>query len=111
VSDPLTPDTSTPPPFDLRAFQRHIADTYGAKDQARGIPGTFMYFMEEVGELAEALREPHKHDLAGEFADCQAWLASLAHLAGVDLAAVTAAKYPGVCQRCEATPCTCISKP
>ena len=42
-----------------------------------------MYFMEEVGELAEALREPEQHDLDGEFADCLAWLTSLAHLAGV----------------------------
>ena len=97
--------------MDLGEFQRHIATTYGAKDAARGLAGTFMYFMEEVGELAEALREPERHDLAGEFADCQAWLASLAHLAGIDLAAVTARKYPGPCPVCAAQPCACISKP
>jgi NTP pyrophosphatase (non-canonical NTP hydrolase) len=98
-------------PFDLAAFQRHIGETYGAKDARRGTAGTFMYFMEEVGELAEALREPDKHDLEGEFADCVAWLTSLAHLAGVDLAAATAAKYPGSCPRCASTPCRCDSKP
>ena len=97
--------------MDLRAFQAHIAATYGAKDAARGSAGTFMYLIEEVGELAEALREPGKHDLDGEFADCLAWLVSLAHLAGVDLAAATARKYPGICQRCGATPCACVSKP
>ena len=97
--------------MDLRAFQAHIAATYGAKDAARGSAGTFMYLIEEVGELAEALREPGKHDLEGEFADCLAWLVSLAHLAGVDLAAATARKYPGFCQRCGATPCICTSKP
>ncbi len=70
-----------------------------------------MYFMEEVGELAEALREPDSHDLAGEFADVQAWLTSLANTAGIDLAAVTAHKYPGVCSRCQASPCTCANKP
>ena len=91
--------------MDLRAFQAHIAATYGGKDGERGLAGTFMYFMEEVGELAEALREPEKHDLRGEFADCLAWLTSLAHLAGVDLAAATAAKYPGRCQRCERVRC------
>ncbi len=101
----------TTPPFDLAAFQQHIATTYGAKDAQRGTAGTFMYFMEEVGELAEALREPHKHDLKGEFADCLAWLVSLAHLAEVDLAAATAAKYPGLCLRCGKTPCACESKP
>jgi NTP pyrophosphatase (non-canonical NTP hydrolase) len=98
-------------PLDLAAFQRHIAVTYGKKDAERGLPGTFMYFMEEVGELAEALREPHKHDVAGEFADCLAWLTSLAHLADIDLAAATAKKYPGLCLRCGQTPCTCLSKP
>ena len=97
--------------FDLEAFQRHIAATYGPKDAKRGTAGTFMYFMEEVGELAEALREPEQHDLNGEFADCLAWLTSLAHLANVDLAAATAAKYPGLCLRCGATPCVCESKP
>ena len=97
--------------LDLTEFQAHIAATFGPKDERRGIPGTFMYFMEEVGELSEALREPDKHDLAGEFADCLAWLTSLAHLADIDLAAVTAEKYPGVCIRCQSSPCACESKP
>jgi NTP pyrophosphatase (non-canonical NTP hydrolase) len=97
--------------MDLRAFQAHIAATYGGKDRERGTAGTFMYFMEEVGELAEALREPARHDLDGEFADCLAWLVSLAHLSGVDLAAVAARKYPGKCPKCAAAPCRCDSKP
>jgi hypothetical protein len=29
-------------PFDLAAFQQHIASTYGAKDVQRGTAGTFM---------------------------------------------------------------------
>jgi NTP pyrophosphatase (non-canonical NTP hydrolase) len=70
-----------------------------------------MYFVEEVGELAEALREPQKHDLNGEFADCLAWLASLAHLSGVDLAAAAQAKYGQVCATCGKSPCVCESKP
>jgi NTP pyrophosphatase (non-canonical NTP hydrolase) len=70
-----------------------------------------MYLMEEVGELAEALREPEKHDVDGEFADCLAWLTSLANTAGVDLAAVTEAKYGAGCQRCRKAPCACASKP
>ena len=97
--------------MDLRAFQQHIAETFGDKDSERGIAGTFMYFMEEVGELAEALREPEKHDLEGEFADCLAWLVSLAHLAEIDLAAVTTEKYQAVCPGCKHSPCTCDSKP
>jgi NTP pyrophosphatase (non-canonical NTP hydrolase) len=97
--------------MDLKEFQKYIADTYGTKDKARGTAGTFMYLMEEIGELAEALREPDKHDLDGEFADCLAWLTSLAHLADVDLAAVTEKKYKQVCQICQASPCQCDSKP
>ena len=97
--------------MDLAEFQRQIAETYGDKDSARGIPGTFMYFTEEVGELAEALREPDKQDLPGEFADCLAWLVSLAHLADIDLAAVTQAKYPAGCSHCGKAPCECDSKP
>ncbi|MBA3685633.1 MAG: nucleotide pyrophosphohydrolase [Planctomycetes bacterium] len=97
--------------MDLTAFQTRIAATFGAKDAQRGTAGTFMYFMEEVGELAEALREPAKHDLDGEFADCLAWLVSLAHLSNVDLAAATQRKYPGSCPKCAQAPCRCDSKP
>lgn len=97
--------------MDLREFQRRIAATYGAKDRARGSAGTFMYLVEEVGELSEALREPGRHDLEGEFADCLAWLVSLAEVAGVDLAAVAERKYGAGCQRCGRDPCGCDSKP
>ncbi len=97
--------------MDLRAFQAQIAASYGAKDAARGSAGTFMYFIEEVGELAEALREPADHDVPGEFADCLAWLCSLAQLHGIDLAAAAAAKYGAGCTTCGQTPCSCATKP
>jgi len=111
MTEPTSPGNDFSEPFDLRAFQTHIDRTFGAKDAERGIAGTFMYFMEEVGELAEALLEPECHDLPGEFADVQAWLTSLAQLAGIDLAAVTAQKYAGHCARCGVSPCRCASKP
>ncbi len=97
--------------MDLREFQAQIAATYGPKDAARGVSGTFMYFMEEVGELAEALREPSKHDLPGEFADCLAWLTSLAHISGIDLAQATEATSGMGCQSWGTRPCVCQSKP
>ncbi|MHC5068434.1 MAG: MazG nucleotide pyrophosphohydrolase domain-containing protein [Planctomycetota bacterium] len=97
--------------MNLHELQQRITATYGNKDEARGIAGTFMYFAEEVGELAEALREPEHHDLDGEFADCLAWLCSLAGLANVDLAAAINAKYGAGCNRCGNDPCTCASKP
>jgi len=95
----------------VREFQERMRTLYGAKDAGRGSAGTFMYLIEEVGELAEACREPDRHDLPGEFADVLAWLASLANLHGIDLAAVAAAKYPAACPRCAASPCRCATKP
>ena len=88
-------------------FQRLIEELYGAKDGARGTPGTFMWFAEEVGELSRALRRGDRAELEGEFADVFAWLATLASMNGVDLEAVARAKYGEGCPRCQGSPCTC----
>jgi NTP pyrophosphatase (non-canonical NTP hydrolase) len=92
----------------LSEFQELIRDTFGAKDARRGVDGTFMWFMEEVGELAAALRGGHPHEhLAAEFADVLAWLATLANIAGVDLDTAVAVKYAGGCPACHRVPCVC----
>lgn len=95
----------------IREFQERMRTLYGAKDAARGRDGTFMYLVEEVGELAEACREPDGHDLPGEFADVLAWLSSLANLHGIDLADAARAKYPPACPACASSPCRCATKP
>ena len=43
--------------INLKDFQRLIRTMYYEKDEARGIEGTFMWLMEEVGELSSALRD------------------------------------------------------
>ena len=91
----------------LPELQALIRDTYGAKDGRRGAEGTFMWFMEEVGELAAALRSDDPPALAAEFADVLAWLATLANIAGVDLDAAVRAKYGGGCPGCGKSPCAC----
>jgi NTP pyrophosphatase (non-canonical NTP hydrolase) len=91
----------------LTHLQAHIRHLYGSKDAARGAEGTFMWFMEEVGELSAALRGDTRHPLAEEFADVLAWLATLANVAGVDLAAAVAAKYGPGCPGCGQSPCAC----
>jgi NTP pyrophosphatase (non-canonical NTP hydrolase) len=92
----------------LARLQQVIRDTYGAKDGRRGAEGTFMWFMEEVGELAAALRGAgDREHLAAEFADVLAWLATLANIAGVDLEAAVRAKYGGGCPGCQRSPCVC----
>jgi NTP pyrophosphatase (non-canonical NTP hydrolase) len=91
----------------LREFQTWIRDTYGAKDARRGVEGTFMWFMEEVGELSAALRGGTDEEKMLEFADVLAWLATLANIAGVDLEKAIQAKYGGGCPGCQRTPCVC----
>lgn len=92
----------------LAELQQLIRDQFGAKDAGRGTAGTFMWFMEEVGELSAALRgnAPRDHT-AAEFADVLAWLATLANIAGVDLADAVRAKYGAGCPECHQTPCAC----
>jgi NTP pyrophosphatase (non-canonical NTP hydrolase) len=92
----------------LTEFQNLIRETFGAKDASRGPAGTFMWFMEEVGELAAALRGNRpKADTAAEFADVLAWLATLANIAGVDLDEAVRAKYGSGCPECHRVPCAC----
>src|SRR5947199_7087339 len=93
--------------FSLAQLQLVIRDTYGAKDVRRGVEGTFMWFMEEVGELSASLRSGPPDELAAEFADVLAWLATLANIAGIDLDAAVEAKYGQGCPKCETTPCVC----
>ncbi len=93
----------------LKGFQQLIEDIYFQKDSRRGVEGTFMWFAEEVGELATALREGDKQELRNEFADVLAWLCTLASLAGIDMAEA-AGKYANGCPVCSATPCECIEK-
>jgi NTP pyrophosphatase (non-canonical NTP hydrolase) len=82
----------------IRDFQQLIRDRYYATDSARGAGGTFLWFAEEVGELAHALGKlekgtPDRANLDEEFADVLAWLATLANIAGVDLERAIHAKY------------------
>jgi NTP pyrophosphatase (non-canonical NTP hydrolase) len=93
--------------FTLNELQRLIRDIYDAKDRRRGVEGTFMWFMEEVGELSAALRGGSDRQRAEEFADVLAWLATLANVAGVDLDSAVQAKYGGGCPGCRQTPCVC----
>ena len=95
------------PTLTLADLQQLIATMYSSKDEARGIEGTFMWLMEEIGELASALREGAPEELAAEFADVLAWLATIANVAKVDLTAAVLEKYGGGCPGCGQLVCRC----
>ena len=66
-------------------FQKLIESIYYERDRARGLGGTFMWFTEEVGELAAAIRTGDRENLHEEFADVFAWLCTLANISDIDL--------------------------
>lgn len=91
----------------LAELQALIEAMYSSKDAARGVDGTFMWLMEEVGELAAALREGTREEQAAEFADVLAWLATIANVAGIDLQQAVLDKYGGGCPGCGEMVCRC----
>ena len=93
--------------YSLNQVQTLIRDLYGSKDGARGVEGTFMWFMEEVGELSAALRSGTKEETALEFADVLAWLVTLANICDIDLDQALARKYGAGCPGCGQSPCAC----
>lgn len=94
--------------MDIAQFQKLIEDTYGAKDRKRGIESTWLWFSEEVGELARAVNgRSSRENLRHEFADVLAWLTTLASIANVDLQEVAQQRYGNGCPRCKSIPCRC----
>ena len=93
--------------FSLADFQRLIRKMYFEKDDARGIDGTFMWLMEEVGELAAALRDGSREEKMEEFADVLAWLVTIANVADVDLTEAIQRKYGKGCPGCGQFICVC----
>jgi NTP pyrophosphatase (non-canonical NTP hydrolase) len=91
----------------LRGLQQLIRRMYYEKDVARGIEGTFMWLMEEVGELSTALRDGTQQERSEEFADVIAWLATIANVAGIDLSDAIARKYGTGCPGCGDLVCRC----
>jgi NTP pyrophosphatase (non-canonical NTP hydrolase) len=98
----------------ITEFQRRIEAIYLERDRARGVDGCFRWLVEEVGELARALRNREAAatalpdaNLREEFADVLAWLTTLASVTGVDLAAAAKERYDAGCPKCAAVPCSC----
>lgn len=91
--------------MEVSEFQRMIGEIYLHRDKERGVEKTMLWIVEEVGELAEAVRK--RENIGEEIADVFAWLVSLANLCGVDLEKESLKKYPNYCLRCGKKPCEC----
>ena len=95
--------------MELGDLQGSMRATYVERDAARGRDATFRWLVEEIGELARALRHDDRANLLHEFGDVLAWLASLANLEGVDLEEAVA-RYRDGCPRCGGRPCRCAPR-
>ncbi len=92
--------------MEIREFQRLIEEVYFEKDSERGLEGSFRWFVEEVGELARAMREGDREQMGEEFADVFAWLSTMASMCEVELEEAVG-KYSGGCPKCGQAPCRC----
>ena len=92
--------------MDLRELQDVIDRTYGERDRDRGVAPTVAWLAEEFGELAQAVRKGTPAEIAHEFSDVLAWVATLANQVGVDLTEVVD-RYRDGCPKCASTPCSC----
>jgi NTP pyrophosphatase (non-canonical NTP hydrolase) len=92
--------------MDLGALQDVIERTYGERDRRRGPSATVAWLVEEVGELAQAVRKGTHDQQVHEFGDVIAWVATLANQQGVDLSAAMQ-RFADGCPRCASLPCAC----
>ncbi len=77
----------------IEEFQNHIRDKYSARDIQRGSAPTFMWLIEEIGELATALQGDDRDNQEEEFADVVAWLCTMANIHGINLTSAIEKKY------------------
>jgi len=95
--------------MEISEFQNLIKEIYFHRDKEREVNSTFIWLIEEVGELARILRKSkiEKTKVKEELADIIAWTCSLANLLSIDLENALLKKYPKKCIKCESNPCKC----
>lgn len=95
--------------MDLDQYQKLIKKIYFSKDSSRGISKTFNWLVEEIGELARAIRKGNRKKIKEEFADCLAWLLSVGSILDIN-AEEAMDKYTHGCSKCGNMPCSCNEK-
>jgi NTP pyrophosphatase (non-canonical NTP hydrolase) len=93
----------------IRKFQALMRQLYIHQDQKRGLENTFIWLVEEIGELANCLNKKNieKSNIEEELSDVIAWTFSLANLLEIDLETALKENYPDRCKKCESNPCRC----
>jgi NTP pyrophosphatase (non-canonical NTP hydrolase) len=98
--------------MELREIQEQMRRIYFHRDSERGILGTTLWLVAEVGELSNLIvKKGDKGAMADEAADVLAWLCSVCNLIGIDLEDAFTEKYRGGCPRCGGSPCKCRDPP
>ncbi|NVM17787.1 MAG: nucleotide pyrophosphohydrolase [Candidatus Lokiarchaeota archaeon] len=90
-------------------FQDLLKDLYLQKDLDRGVKSTFIWLIEEMGELATLLNSTgiDKKKVSEELADIIAWAISIANILDIDIEEALFNKYPNKCKKCSSSPCIC----
>ena len=91
----------------IKEFQELIRELYLERDRKRGLDKTFLWLVEEVGELASEVRNGELSGVEEELADVVAWATSVANLLDLDLEEVLKKKYGQDCYYCHRHPCVC----
>jgi len=91
----------------IKEFQNLMKQIYLQRDLERGVERTFMWLVEEVGELSKSMLGNNKRQIEEEVSDVFAWLTSLCNLLDIDLETALEKKYGEVCPRCLSSPCKC----
>lgn len=91
----------------ISEFQELIEKIYVERDSARGLHRTFLWLVEEVGELSNAVRKGNREAVEEEVADVLAWLCTVATLLGVNVEDASIKKYGEGCPVCGRVPCSC----
>ena len=93
-------------------FQDRIRYLYLENDKKRGINGTFIWLVEEIGELASLLNENLLEipKISEELSDILAWTLSIANLFDIEMESALNLKYPEKCVKCGKAPCQCDKK-
>jgi NTP pyrophosphatase (non-canonical NTP hydrolase) len=93
-------------------FQEKIRYLYLENDRRRGNKSTFIWLVEEVGELATLVNNDPLEisKISEELSDVFAWTLSIANLLNIEMETALSLKYPDKCVKCGEAPCQCNEK-